>query len=285
LKIAIIVIALATGCVLRSYENVAADGNTSDTTGGACSAMDLENVCGGYACNASGTCETTCGEPSQCKESHDCVSGACELRRPRQDAVIGAPELNAVITLPLASPTLKGNTLVLVASLATTSQMIAVTDTASNIWSRATYALPAANMYPTSEIWYVANAEPITLVTVTLSAPRGIVMHVMEWPTVRRLSPLDKLGSDPGTVASKGTSGTVTTTLAKELVIGSVGAYANGMATLDTTTGFTSLRPVRDGYLSNDVAYQIGGAGTYRASWTFMDPANFTGVIASFVLD
>jgi hypothetical protein len=286
--VAAIVIALASGCLLPAYDNVAADAKTSDGTLGVCgnspAGTDPANVCGGYQCNGTGDCVTQCSATSPCKDSHDCVSGVCELRRPLQDAVIGAPELDPVITLTLQKPTLQGNALVLVGSLATTSQMLDVKDSANNVWNRVTLAYPATTMYPTTEIWYAANASPMTSLTVTLTQPRGTVLHVMEWPTVRRLAPLDRMGVDAGAVGTSGTTGSLTTTLDKVLVVGSIGIYVNGIATLKTQ-GFTSLRVSSDGYLHNDVAYQIGGAGTYQASYTFSASTNYTGVIASFILD
>jgi hypothetical protein len=138
------------------------------------------------------------------------------------------------------SATSSGHLLVLSASEYTgaTNHLTSVTDSAGNTWTRiGAYDVSGHNS--NGELWYTANAAPVTTVTVHAASAASIAFEVQEFSGVATAAPLDVSAgtSNTGTAAS---SGTATTSVANELVVGFVAGHNNAQAITVTSPGFVN---------------------------------------------
>jgi hypothetical protein len=91
------------------------------------------------------------------------------------------------LSVPVNPPTVSGRTLVMVIAVAAVGQRIAsiVDDPSNNQWLR---ALDGSTGDPNNpgrvEIWYAADAQPVTLITVNMASPaeeRSMAINLTEW--------------------------------------------------------------------------------------------------------
>jgi hypothetical protein len=136
--------------------------------------------------------------------------------------------------------TTAGDLLVLSASVYTgaTNPITSVTDSAGNTWTRIGTAHFVSGHYSDGEMWYSANAKPVTTVTVHNGSAASVAFVAQEFSGVATTGPLDVSAgtSNTGTAAS---SGSVTTTAANELVVGFVAGHNNAQAITVTSPGYT----------------------------------------------
>jgi hypothetical protein len=138
------------------------------------------------------------------------------------------------------SATTAGDLLVLSISEYTgaTNHITSVTDNAGNAWVRGTGYFVAGHNSE-GEMWYVANASPITTVTVHTGSAASIAFEVQEFAGIATTSPLDVATgtSNTGTAAN---SGTASSSVANELVVGFVAGHNNAQAISVTSPGYTT---------------------------------------------
>ncbi len=139
------------------------------------------------------------------------------------------------------STTKAGDLLVLSASEYTgaTNHLTSITDSAGNTWTRiGAYDVSGHNS--NGELWYAANANPVTTVTAHVASAASIAFEVQEFSGVATTSALDTSAgtSNTGTAAS---SGAATASLADELVVGFVAGHNNAEAISVTSPGYTNL--------------------------------------------
>src|SRR3989475_35316 len=143
-----------------------------------------------------------------------------------------------IATFPTA--TAAGHLLVLSASVysGATNQITRVTDTANNAWVKIG-SFYTAGHYSDGEMWYAANANPATSVTVTLATATVVAMEVQEFSGVATSNPLDvKAGaSNTGTSAA---SGPGTPTASTDLAVGFIAGHGSIRAITITTAGYTA---------------------------------------------
>ena len=143
-----------------------------------------------------------------------------------------------IATFPTA--TAAGHLLVLSASVysGATNQITRVTDTANNAWVKIG-SFYTAGHYSDGEMWYAANANPATSVTVTLATATVVAMEVQEFSGVATSNPLDvKSGaSNTGTSAA---SGPGTPTASTDLAVGFIAGHGSIRAITITTAGYTA---------------------------------------------
>jgi hypothetical protein len=154
----------------------------------------------------------------------------------------GASESASATTLtaPFPAPTAAGHLLVLSASVYTggTNQISRVTDSGNNTWTRIG-AFYTASHFSDGEMWYAANANPVTSVTVTLASATVVAMEVQEFSGVATSNPLDRSAgaSNTGTTAD---SGPATPTAATELAVGFIAGHSVNQAITVTAAGYTA---------------------------------------------
>ena len=167
------------------------------------------------------------------------------------------------VDVPMAAAQAAGNmNVVVVGWNDVTSTISSVSDTAGNVYQ---LAAPITRSAGTSQAIYFAKniaARAGNIVTATFNTAAAYVdLRVLEYSGIDTVNPLDKTASAAGT-SSTASSGSVTTTTAKELVFGAgttTGAFA-GAGTGFTTRVITS--PDLD--IAEDMT--VTAVGTYSAT-------------------
>jgi hypothetical protein len=155
----------------------------------------------------------------------------------------GATESSSSVALTGTFPiaTGAGHLLVLSASVYTgaTNRITSVTDSAGNTWTRiGTYYV--SGHYSDGEMWYAANAQPVTSVTVHTASAATVSFAVQEYSGISTTSPLSTSAgaSNTSTTASSGSSAS---TVPNSLVVGFVAGHGSTQAITVTSPGFTAL--------------------------------------------
>jgi hypothetical protein len=143
-----------------------------------------------------------------------------------------------------------------------TSSVSSVTDSAGNVYQ---VAAPVARGGGVSQTIYYAKGIAASLsntVTVVFNASAAFVdIRVLEYSGVETVAPLDKSASAVGT-ATTASTGSVTTTAAKELIVGA-GTTTGGFTSAGT--GFTSrIITSPDADIAEDRL--VSATGTYSAT-------------------
>ena len=157
-----------------------------------------------------------------------------------QATAAGESVSSTMLTATFPTATAAGHLLVLSASVysGATNQITRVTDTANNAWVKIG-SFYTAGHYSDGEMWYAANANPATSVTVTLATATVVAMEVQEFSGVATSNPLDvKSGaSNTGTSAA---SGPGTPTASTDLAVGFIAGHGSIRAITITTAGYTA---------------------------------------------
>ena len=187
----------------------------------------------------------------------------------------GATESQAAKALTATFPaaTTQGNLLVLSASVytGTTNTITSVTDQAGNTWRRiGRYAVSGHNS--DGEMWYAADAKPISTVTVHTTSPAVVAADVQEYQGVAAGDPLDgsKGAAGNGTAAA---SGAATGSQVGDLVVGFVAGHASTQPMTVTAAGFTA-QPQRTS--------KANGIASVVAASTVADSASTPGITGTF---
>ena len=145
---------------------------------------------------------------------------------------------SSTTTVALGAPSTAGNLLVLSASVFTgLSKPITAVSDGKNTWTKiGAFAVSGQNS--DGEMWYAANAQSVSSVTVTTGAS-AVALKVQEFSGVKPASPLDgSVGSaNTGTAAS---SGSASPTTANDLAVGFIAGHSNSQAITVTAPGYTT---------------------------------------------
>ena len=182
----------------------------------------------------------------------------------QQKTAFGSPA-SLPVTLSPASGTGHALVAVVVIAAGSSASVSSVSDSAGGSWTGGPIGfLTGTNSR--AEIWYRINAPSVTTVTVTLSASKALAVNVSEWSGV---AALDRSASGSGASSNSISTSSLTTTNAKDLVIGATNYPATATATLTPGT-FTSLTAFDSGSgVHGRAAYQITSAtGSFQATWT-----------------
>jgi hypothetical protein len=141
-------------------------------------------------------------------------------------------------TFPTATTT--GDLLVLAASEdnGATNHITSVTDSAGNIWTRIG-AYDISGHDSNGELWYTADAGPVTTVTVHNASTLSESFEVQDFSGVSTSGPLD-VSTGTSNTSTAANSGSVTSTVAGELAVGFVAGHGSSQAIAVTSTGFTA---------------------------------------------
>jgi calcineurin-like phosphoesterase family protein len=155
----------------------------------------------------------------------------------------GAAESSSSTALTGTFPTATGfgNLLVLSASVYTgaSNRITSVSDSAGNAWTRiGTYSV--SGHYSDGEMWFAANAKPVTSVTVHTASAATVSFAMQEYSGIRTANPLaiSAGASNTGIIAS---SGSTTSTVPDSLVVGFAAGHGNTQLVNVTSPGFTVL--------------------------------------------
>jgi hypothetical protein len=148
---------------------------------------------------------------------------------------------STVLTGTFPAATGAGHLLVLSASVYTgaTNRITSVSDSAGNAWTRiGSYYV--SGHYSDGEMWYAANAQPVTSVTVHTASAATVGFAVQEYSGIRTTSPLGTSAGASNTSIMAG-SGSTASTVPDSLVVGFVAGHGNAQVINVTSPGFTVL--------------------------------------------
>jgi len=158
----------------------------------------------------------------------------------------------------LQTPSAAGDLLVLSASLGTGSgnHITSVTDSAGNAWQFIGSSYQSGHN-SAGELWYSANAAPVTSVTVTTKTT-SVALEVQEFSGVAATAPLDRssVTSGSGTAAA---TGSIVPAATGELAVGFVAGHGSSQI-VTPTAGYTTESQIAAGTSASLVSgYQILG--------------------------
>ena len=155
-----------------------------------------------------------------------------------------------------------------------TNPITSVTDSAGNTWTRIGTAHFVSGHNSDGEMWYSANAKPVTTVTVHNASAASVAFEVQEFSGVATTSPLD-VSTGTANTGTAANSGSVTSTAANELVVGFVAGHNNAQAISVTSSGYaTQPQQVTTG---TNIATVITGVRVMASP----GPLSFTGSFGS----
>jgi hypothetical protein len=203
----------------------------------------------------------------------------------------GASETSNATSLTdtFSTSTTAGHLLVLSASVyaGATNPIRSITDSGGNTWNRiGAFTVPGHNS--DGEMWYSANAKPLTAVTVQVAKPTILALEVQEFSGVSTTSPLDGSGGNAN-IGTTPTSGPVTPTVVGDLVVGFVTGHASAQAMTVSALGYSAQAQQTSGpAVGLNVATVVTGyqvltsASTSTFTASFSQPMYWAAGIACF---
>lgn len=211
---------------------------------------------------------------------------------PRDDGdVLPIQEVTASIAADKTFPftvreTSAGNTLIAIFALRTQILEIEeLVDSAGNVWSRVVNGPDtlAPGDPGRLEIWYMADAAPITMVTVRMREDRAMAVSFTEWSSIAPVLPVITTQTPPAGRSTTPASGQVTT-MDPALVIAATVFPGSSVTPSVATSGFTPFSPFVQGELNSSAVFAAVPEGTYEAAWTLPDALAWTAGIVAFRL-
>jgi len=188
---------------------------------------------------------------------------------------LGAENIASSPVTVRVSPTVDGDTLILVAAISTTSQTLTyVLDDANNSWVRGLAGDFSSTATPARiELWYAPAARPVSQLNIYYSDPRATAFSFSEWDGIDPTSTLTAMHAEPyvGVPLDAPTSGTLTVP-EPSLVIGAL-AFG-GKTTVAVEPGFTALDPfsASTGNISVAAGFTVVDPSDVSMSWTLGAP-------------
>jgi len=183
------------------------------------------------------------------------------------------------VSLPATSGA--GHLLVLAVGVYTgVSQQISAVSDGKNTWTKiGAYAV--SGQYSDGELWYAANAQAVSSVTVTTGATT-VALRLMEFSGVATSSPLEIATGKAATSTAPG-SGSVTTTGASDLVIGFIAGHGNSEA-ISVASGYTtqSQQTTASPITSVITGYKVAAAGAQSFSGSFATAMYWASGVVAF---
>ena len=143
------------------------------------------------------------------------------------------------LTATFATATGPGDLLVVSASeyVGSTNHITSVTDTAGNTWTKLLDTYSTGHLSD-GALWYSADADPTTAVTVHTASAATISLSAQEFSGVATTDPVDGSSATSGTGTAAATGG-VTPSSSSDLAVGFVAGHASAQSITVTAPGFT----------------------------------------------
>jgi phosphatidylinositol-3-phosphatase len=236
----------STGATMRGA-SVSASGGGSTTTDVA-GAYTLTGLSPGshtvtaFASGFAGQTQTASVTASQTTSGVNFSLAPTASGAPQLVQAAGASETSAATSLTdtFSTSTSAAHLLVLSASVyaGATNRVTSVTDSGGNTWTKiGAFTVPGHNS--DGEMWYSANAKPVTAVTVQTTKPTMVSVEVQEFSGVSTTSPLD-VSAGNANIGTTPTSGAVTPALVGDLVVGFVAGHGSTQAMSVSAPGYSS---------------------------------------------
>ncbi len=190
------------------------------------------------------------------------------------------------LTATFPTTTTAGDLLVLAASEdnGATNHITSVTDSAGNTWTPIG-AYDISGHDSNGELWYTADASPVTTVTVHNASTLSESFEVDDFTGVATSGPLD-VSTGTSNTSTAANSGSVTSTVAGELAVGFIAGHGSSQAITITSTGFTAQaqqNTITSNITTVVTGYQVLGApGAQSIAGTFGTAMYWAAGIAVF---
>ncbi len=202
-----------------------------------------------------------------------------------QSASASETAASTALTATFPSVSTAGHLLVLSVSEYTgaTNTISSVTDSAGGTWTRIASRFVSGHNSD-GEQWYSANAKAVTSVTAHTASASTMALTVQEFSGVATTNPLDVStgASATGTAAS---SGSVTSTVANDLVVGYIAGHASTQTIAVTSLGYlVQPQVISTGTIATVVSgYQVqGAAGPVVMAGSFPGAMYWSAGVAAF---
>ena len=202
-----------------------------------------------------------------------------------QSASASETAASTALTATFPSVSTAGHLLVLSVSEYTgaTNTISSVTDSAGGTWTRIASRFVSGHNSD-GEQWYSANAKAVTSVTAHTASASTMALTVQEFSGVATTNPLDVStgASATGTAAS---SGSVTSTVANDLMVGYIAGHASTQTIAVTSLGYlVQPQVISTGTIATVVSgYQVqGAAGPVVMAGSFPGAMYWSAGVAAF---
>lgn len=225
--------------------------------------------------DATATVDGTAGSP-------DATVGTCGSPEPRQQVVATSAANTTVVH---TTSTQVGNTLVLVAAIASKTSVIAsVTDDAGNQWRRGAGIASVGASLVSVELWYATSAKSVTVITATSNgAAISTAINLTEWPCALIGLDSNASTSSGASPSAPATTGMLTTTH-PALVLGAVVFPSGTTSPARTTSGYTDLTMFFADQVYGAGAWSWQPPGAYNVSWDIEGTSDWVGSIIALTV-
>ncbi len=187
------------------------------------------------------------------------------------------------VSLPFAAANTAGNLIIAFVRMSTTSQTVALTDTAGNSYVDAVSQAQTADGHQI-HILYAQNIKGgANTVTAAFSATNNHPwLAIYEYSGLSKTNPLDQTAHAQGSSASPSTGLTGTTSSTTELLFAGVGLVSNYSGTVTAGAGFTlQMQNTASSRAANE-AEAVTAAGSYSGTFSLSAATNWSAVVATF---
>ncbi len=177
-----------------------------------------------------------------------------------------------------------GNLTVAFVRMSSTTQSVAVTDTAGNLYQDAVMQVQTADGHQV-HVFYAANvAGGANTVTATFSATNNHPwLAIFEYSGLRATNPLDRTAHAQGSGGTPTSGPTATTTSASELVFAATGLPATAYkGTVTAGVGYTLQQQDTGNSRAATETATVTATGSYAGTFSLSASTNWTAVVATF---
>ncbi len=191
----------------------------------------------------------------------------------------------ASLSAALPAAARAGDLVVAVVRASTTSQTVALADTAANAWTEAVHEVQTTDGHQL-HLYYAVNRSTVAdTVRATFSGTNGHPwLAVYELSGVDPTHPLDRTAHGTGSSASP-SAGTITTSIANELVIAALGLPSSSSVTVTAGAGYTLQQQAATAGSSRAASETktTAAAGSYAGAFQLSGSASWSALVAGFV--
>jgi subtilisin family serine protease len=200
----------------------------------------------------------------------------------QSNAAAGSSTPSVATAFPSANAA--GSLLIAVVRMSTTSQTVAVTDSAGNVYREAVAQTQTADGHQL-HILYAANVVggPNTVTATFSSVNNRPWLAIYEYGGVRATDPLDQTARAQGSGATPSAGPTGPTSSANELVFAATGLPASYAGTVSAGAGYVLLRQETGGSRAASESGVAAAPGAYTATFALSAQTSWSAVVATFV--
>ncbi len=189
----------------------------------------------------------------------------------------------ASLAVPFANANTAGNLLIAFVRLSTTSQTVAVTDSAHNTYLDAVAQAQTGDAHQV-HIFYASNVAggPNTVTATFSSINNHPWLAIYEYSGLSATSPLDQTSRAQGSSASPNSGATAPTASPNELVFAATGLPASYKGTTTPGSGYTLQQQDTGTSRAANEAAAVSATGSYAGTFSLSSSTNWSAVLATF---